>query len=440
MRLAEKFLYHIWDAQHLRKHLQTVSGKEITVKFHGQWNTGKGADFKNAILQIEGETVQGDVEIHFESYDWIAHRHQENVNFNSVVLHVVFMHQQKVPYTIKENGEKCEILEMKNVLDEDIRKLLAIYENKDFSETEHLCDFFSGLDKPQTLQCLVHFGQERFQKKIKRFTAQLEFSDFNQLLYQGIMESAGYSKNKFQMLQLAQNISYQTLQNWFSAGMTRQEMISIILGTTGLLAKLPATFSRDIAAKWQEIFSTQNYCHENYPISWNFFRIRPQNHPAVRIVQLTKVFYDSFSESLQQRIVSLFSYPKENFSMSLFRQRFYAFFQQITPMIPEPYCLGKKRLDVILINIILPIIMLYAEQNKFEDLKNAVQNIYLEYPGLLSNSIITHMETGMENFQTKMTRRSAVLQQGVMELYYAYCEYRMCEMCRIVKNKLIEKM
>ena len=49
----EKFLYHIWDAGHLKNNLQTVSGKKLTIKYHGRWNTGKGPDFINSILEID---------------------------------------------------------------------------------------------------------------------------------------------------------------------------------------------------------------------------------------------------------------------------------------------------------------------------------------------------------------------------------------------------
>ena len=35
MQLSEEFLYHIWDAQHLKENLTTISGKKLVIKFPG---------------------------------------------------------------------------------------------------------------------------------------------------------------------------------------------------------------------------------------------------------------------------------------------------------------------------------------------------------------------------------------------------------------------
>ncbi len=36
MQFSEKFLYHIWDAQHLVTNLKTVSGKTVKIMFTGR--------------------------------------------------------------------------------------------------------------------------------------------------------------------------------------------------------------------------------------------------------------------------------------------------------------------------------------------------------------------------------------------------------------------
>jgi len=208
MEFKEQFLYHIWDAQHLVINLDTISGKEIEIMHPGRWNTDSGPDFKEAILRIGDHVMRGDVEIHLKSYDWDVHKHSENKNFNSTILHVVYKHDQPYSYTIKENGERLEIVEIRNLLNEDICKLIKKYEAKPFEQTEKHCDFFGGLSPEALQQMLASLGTHRIEKKIRRFNTELYFSDYNQLLYQGIMESLGYSKNKFQMLHLALQLPY----------------------------------------------------------------------------------------------------------------------------------------------------------------------------------------------------------------------------------------
>src|SRR5690554_5810873 len=99
MEFSEKLLYHIWDAQHLIKNLVTVSGKRIRVMHPGQWNSDMGPDFHNLIIDIDGNISRGDAEIHLQTYDWIAHHHNEDLNFNNVILHIVYEHNGQYPLT-----------------------------------------------------------------------------------------------------------------------------------------------------------------------------------------------------------------------------------------------------------------------------------------------------------------------------------------------------
>jgi hypothetical protein len=108
--MDEKFLYHVWDAGHLRSELRTVSGKPVKILFPGQFNTFRGPDFINAILNLDGHDVQGAIEIHQSTLDWQRHHHQEDHYYNSVVLHVVLNHNGELPQTQKENGEWVDIL------------------------------------------------------------------------------------------------------------------------------------------------------------------------------------------------------------------------------------------------------------------------------------------------------------------------------------------
>ena len=122
-RIAENFLYHIWDEQHLKTDIETVSGSKITILFQGKWNTDAGPDFINSIILLDGKKLQGNVEIHRHEYDWKAHNHHEDPNFNSVILHVVFAHDKNTKFTISENGSKIPILVLDDNLDQQIEKL-----------------------------------------------------------------------------------------------------------------------------------------------------------------------------------------------------------------------------------------------------------------------------------------------------------------------------
>ncbi len=445
MQFSEKFLYHIWDAQHLQKNLRTISGKSLRIMFQGQWNTDAGPDFKNAIMQLEGEVLRGDVEAHLYSYDWNAHHHQEDKNYNNVILHIVFKHNGQYPFTVNENGDKIEILELENFLDKNIKKLLHEHKRKKFTVEDKFCSFFAGVDKGSLTLILKKLGLKRMERKIKRFGAELFFSDFNQLFMQGLFESLGYSKNKFQMLQLALKFPYSKLKEFYQNGMTRDELIAIWLCSSGLINHLQKTFPRDLVSKWKEIYQKQEFSKEFIDLDWKLFRIRPVNHPAVRILQIVDLLYENLGNSLFNNVLKVFSFSDDNIKLSEFRSRIYGLLRiqgagRSFPFLPEKYQVGKTRIDIIMINILLPLAILYARKMSYFQLESAAKKVYQQFHGLTGNHITQFMEKFMDVSQRKIISKKAIFQQGILKIYFDFCQHHNCEMCEQQKKKMIEAM
>jgi len=429
MQFSEKFLYHIWDAQHLKDNLQTTSFKSVKILYPGRWNTDSGPDFKDAILEIDDEVKRGDVEIELRSYNWHLHEHHENPGFNSVILQVVFEHDSKYPYNFTENGEKIEILQLSEQLDSDIDKLIKKFSKKEFKATDQECKFFNAMTEKAFTDKLQKLGLERLEKKIRRFSAEHYFADFDQMIYQGLFESLGYSKNKFQMLQIALKFPFKTLKDYRIKGLTLDEFISIVLVSTDLSLHLSSNFPAELKAKWLEIFNHQIYSSSRFDLGWKLFRIRPANHPAIRILQISKIIYDSLDTSLFNRILQLFSFSTDNFTLKEFRKKIYEFFRQNTAYLPDKYTLGNTRIDTILINIILPLTIIYAREKKYSELEETALIIYSTYPGLTGNYITNFMEKYLSDTQKKQIKRKAVYQQGLLKLYYQNCQFHDCENC-----------
>ncbi len=434
MQFSEEFLYHIWDAQHLKKNLTTISGKKLTIKFPGRWNTDSGPDFKDAILEINGKVFKGDVEIDITSYNWKSHSHNENPEFNNVLLHIVYEDSGKYPYTISEDGNKIEILEIKEQLDADIYKLIKHYSGEPYSEKDKTCKLFNKMNEDDTKQFLIKMGMIRFEKKIKRFSAEHFFSDFDQLLYMGFMVALGYSKNKYQMLQIALNIQYNDLKQFYNEGMTKKEFIAILLCSSGLINHLPTAISNDQKENWQLLFQNQKLVKKSSDIKWKLFRIRPVNHPAIRILQIADLLYDSLEASFFHNILKLFSFPSDCFKLSDFKKKLYSYFQIKNNYLPDRFKLGKTRIDTILINIILPLAVIYAREKKFKQLEETVIEIYQSFPGLPVNYLTQYMEKFLNVEQKKVIRKRAIYQQGLLKIYYENCQHHYCEACESLKS------
>lgn len=433
----EKFLYHIWDQQHLIEPLKTLSGKNVKINFAGHWNRGKGPDFKNAVIEMEAISIQGDVEIHYSSYDWIAHGHNDDANYNGVVLHVVYEHKIKSAYTIKENGDLIEVLVIKELLSEEIQKLLCDYNQDQFSEKEKYCEVFS-IQNEWIPEVLYQHGKERIDRKIKRYQAELSFCSFDQLLYQGIFESLGYSNNKFPFYQLAQQIPYLKLQTMIHSGYNKTDVLSILLHSSDLINYMPSGIKTDLTTDLNTSFVSHNYELPDVEFEWNLFRIRPVNHPVMRLIQILDLIYDSVQSGLINHILKIFSFEKEKLSISAFRRRAQLFIsKQAFANIDSK--MGAGRIDLILVNVIIPIITLYAKKMEYTDLEEYCYFLLKEFPGLSENTISNTMRKYMTDDIDQRVNMKAIYQQGLIQIYQNYCINHLCEMCAQKVNEIKSK-
>jgi hypothetical protein len=429
MKISENFLYHIWEAQHLTNNLKTVSGKNLKITYSGRFSYDAGPDFRDAIIEISGKKLKGDIEIDKNTYNWKSHHHHENKKFNNVILHIVFKNNLKDIFTINEDGEPIEIFEMESFIEPEISKLLKTYSTKKFIEKEKKCPIFENKSLLKTEDMLRKLGMMRFENKVKRFKTEHYFYDFDQLLFQGIFEALGYSKNKYQMLKLAQNIKYKQLKTLFGNGMTRDEMISYFLCSSGLIAHFPKNFPNEIIHKWITLFREDIFAKYDY--NWQLFRIRPANHPAVRIAQLSKFLYNSFETSIFQQIAKIFSIPSNDVNLEKFKKNLYTLFRQKSDFLPEKYVVGKSRIDAIFINVILPLIITYAREKNYENLEDVAIQIYENHKSLAENYVSKYMKLFMNIEQKKMISRKEILQQGILKLYFNQCKEHDCAECEM---------
>ncbi len=424
--MDEKFLYHIWDAGHLKSNLKTVSGKPVKVIYQGQFNTNRGPDFCNVILQIGDEAIKGNVEIHLKTGDWLAHSHDDDYHYDSVILHVVLKHNQTQDYTISADGTPIEILELDKQLSEDIQKLLAEHIPEQESGLNRYCELLSAIDNDALFSTLGIYGKLRFHSKVRRFNAMLSISDFDQLLYEGMMEAMGYDKNKLNLISLAQGIPISLIRSWYAEGLSSEELKSIFLCSSGLLSRshklLPAENIEDL----RQIYELQHHYARNLNTDWQLFRIRPLSHPVYRLIALLDLLY----ESLGSGTISFFLERIEATSKDhKHRLRLFMdlFDNNATPKLPKP---GKSLINTMLINIYLPILYLYYEKHAQYGKRDAILADWLDADAYDENHITRFMSKHInENQRRKVNSRSAY-QQGMIELYHRHCRYHLCTECQ----------
>lgn len=90
LRLLETQVQRCWAVQQLGRGVWRLrDGRTLRVRHPGSWNAGAGPDFRDAVLEIGGCPVPGDVELHLYREDWWRHGHHMDPAYNRVVAHVV---------------------------------------------------------------------------------------------------------------------------------------------------------------------------------------------------------------------------------------------------------------------------------------------------------------------------------------------------------------
>ncbi|MCS6242677.1 MAG: DUF2851 family protein [Opitutus sp.] len=86
----ERLLQQIWQrSDYDTTHAHTADGRPLKIRYPGRWNHLGGPDFAGARLNIGGQEISGDVELHLNAQDWYAHGHASNPTYDNVILHVV---------------------------------------------------------------------------------------------------------------------------------------------------------------------------------------------------------------------------------------------------------------------------------------------------------------------------------------------------------------
>lgn len=421
--MEERFLYHIWDEGHLQGDLNTVGGKPLKIVYQGQFNTGRGPDFKNAIIEIAGEQQRGDVEIHLKTADWQAHNHHEDVYYNSVILHVVWEHRAPYDQTISEDGGLIDILEIQNKLSEDISKLIQNHESP--QRRSVYCDLLSAIDNDALTLILHKAGLRRFKAKIARFNSALTMSSFDQLFYEGIFEALGYDKNKLNTLQLAQSLPLARLKEFKAQGMHKDDLAAIYLCSSGMLAPQSGIIPEYLQKHVWKLYEAQPWYGRKILIDWQFFRVRPQNHPIKRVLYISELIWECLDGGLLKHFIdncdAHLDDPKAHFKayQSLWREN--------TGFDGYALTLGRSIQSNIYLNILVPVLALW--QQKMAGDTQRVTALYQSFPGLPANYITRFMSRYMKPEQVKLTEGKAIYQQGLLDIYHRYCNWHYCAEC-----------
>jgi hypothetical protein len=459
--IAEHLIYQLWEQNYFSSiSLKTIEGQPVTIVATGIRNQDSGPDFKGVTIKCDEQILHGDMEIHRAPEDWYQHNHHADPAYNNVIMHLVIGPEKFKDIAIRLDRHPVPIQVFVDI-PEDTYSLMTKQSHGIQAKSNFTCLLS---DQPDDFKIAVidYFSRERLQAKADRFAEQRENNSWNQILYIGIMEALGYSKNQVPFRKLAQDIPIEALMREFH-GIAREESLhrplGLLLGAAGLLPsqdkffdwrkikdKETHTYVAQLEDVWSE-YSTRLGLKSMKQEEWQFFRLRPSNFPTRRLAGASLILQQFTKEGILETILRIVEGLKDQ-KMQLINELenlficqtggYWATHYRLEEKAPElvneksATLVGKDRARDIIINIVLPVIFAYAYETEDSLLKINILQFYQAYPKVSSNSIIKEMsrqlfKTGKQSDQFIAT---AARQQGLIHLYKLYCQRGECERCR----------
>lgn len=456
IKLPESFVCSLWmDQMFKSKYLFTLDLKRIEVIYPGQWNFEKGPDFKNARIRLErGEIAKGDVEIHNFSSEWNSHGHQLNTEYNNVILHVFLWNDKGQIEQKKANGLPLLQVEIASFLKKDIAELFSMMKLEEYpfpagNNRGYCAEFLKKADEKRLGLFLDMAGEARLLMKADRYFKKVHMGNYNQLLYEGMMESLGFKYSKLQFAQIANTVTLRYLKEKTKLVPQQKKskhIESILSGVAGFLdhygdklreldqeTKLYFKQLKQIWMLYEKDFITKKL-HFSH---WNFSGVRPANYPYRRLAGMSCFLSRNLDKNLIAKIfpaISVWSEDspdkkKKDYILNLFlepKDSFWSFrYSPCGKKLSSPKRLiGKERISDMVINVFLPVLLSFAKQHKSHSMEKILYQVYNHFPRLSSNRITKFMEEfilGLINNKKNILNR-AKRQQALHQIYIDYCE------------------
>ena len=424
MRLDELLLAEIWQAQWLSGVLTTTENRMVTVIFRGIWTHRRGPDFAGALLDIGGKLHQGDIELHLRASDWYTHGHQDDPAYETVVLHVVWEDDLGEPVR-RRDGQRVPTL----VLRDSLAGPLEHFPRQQVRPLGALgfayCAPHLAVDAPDQLhQLFEEAGDRRLREKVARVQARLAGEPPAQTLYWMLADALGYHRNREGMRLVAEAVPIAELEVRLLSLSPEDRFptaAGLLLGTAGFLpvSDRERDFSGLRSDDWSRI---ERVWRATTPAAlrspWRLDGVRPTNHPLRRLLSLAWLVAASSDGLLGTCLAHLQSEQA--------RRRLLEW------LTGGPVPLGRDRAQEIIVNVVVPFTLAYAEWTEDMALAERAAQLWAELPAGRGNALI---QATLEQVcgPRALRLRSARAEQGVLHLHWWGCRQRRCYECPIAQ-------
>ena len=415
--MKEDFLHHIWQFKKFDfSDLETAQGEKLTILNSGQYLQKAGPDFFNSQIIIGNQKWAGNVEIHLKSSDWYVHHHENDTNYDNVVLHVVWEHDTEV---FRKNNSEIPVLEIKKYVS---KKTLENYMNLTSSKTWIFCEReianVSDFVFKNWQEKLFFERLERKSIPIQKILLETE-NDWETTLFCLLSKNFGLNTNGEVFLKIAQSIPFSIIRK---ESFEVENLEALFFGRSGLLdLENEDLYFKDLKFRYNYAFSKYQF-QKVYIDPIQFFKHRPDNFPTIRLSQLANLYHSRLN--LFSSLINAQSLPEYYKIFKVEVSDYWKMHYQFDKISPKKRkSLTTSFVDLLLINTIIPLKFAYAKsQGKdiSEELIDLLQDIQSE-----KNVII-------EKFSSfGIPSKNAYESQSLLQLKNEYCNQKRCLECSV---------
>lgn len=222
--VAEGWVQQAWLKQQFSPgDIRTTDGERLRILFPGYWNHGGGPDFEDAVLEIAGERVRGDVEIHLYREDWWNHGHWSDPAYNRVVLHVIFFQPENIGGIMRlENGRGVPEWIMAPWIEGDLESLVEFGQAGEENIPPLLAWVRERNDPGDSREVLWRQARGRWKRKVEAARLLCREMGTRNALHALVLMVLGYPFNRGRFLELGMRYNR---ENWVSGTEMEKEIL-----------------------------------------------------------------------------------------------------------------------------------------------------------------------------------------------------------------------
>ncbi|WP_010229584.1 DUF2851 family protein [Gillisia marina] len=416
--MQEDFLHYLWKFKKFDfGNTRTTNNLKLSILDVGKHNHNSGPDFFNAKIEIDHQLWAGNVEIHIKSSDWYLHRHETDANYDNVILHVVWKDDGEV---FRKDNSAIPTMELKALVHPDsFNNYKSLLQNgsKKWINCEKDFRLFDDFIMSNWLE-RVYF--ERLEKKSIKILEMLKTTGNNweEVLFKLLFRNFGLKVNGDAFESIANSIDFKVIQK---IGKSSFKLEALFLGQAGLLRE-DLDHAYFIALKVEYEFLKQKFNLDNSSvIAPQFFRLRPDNFPTIRLSQLAQLY--STLPHLFSGVIKCKSkeelYRLFSSATSEFWETHYTFKKNHKPRKKK---LTQNFIDLLIINTIVPFKFCHLKETGDKETSETLEII---------QQVKSEKNSTLENFNVlrPKTSTNAHDSQALLQLKNEYCDKNACLQC-----------